>query len=445
MYRLLKKAENIQEAVNVFEPGPLKVEELKDFYIQTDDVRDEISPTVDEIKLHLRNERPCKILFAGHRGSGKSTELVRLQSQIEDEFYIIKFSVSDHLDLYNLEYSDLILLLIERIFKQASDDGYIRNEKLIQTIYDWFSIITKIETKSTDSTARAEAGVGTPSILDKLLCVMARLTAEIKFSSGNKVEIQKNIKQRISQLKTNCDVIINEIQQNLSNRKLLVIIEDLDKVELPRLNELFYKHSGILSEINTRIIYTVPIFLLNSQYRNMLQNRFCIVTLPMIKINQINGKHYESGRNRLKEIVYSRIEKNLLKYELLDNVIGKTGGVIRDLFKVLEVASTASLFNKKSEMEEKYLLYGLNRVKNDYNSSIVGEKELKITTQDLYDELKRIYNSGKKTLPYDDNLAVLLNSQALVEYNGEKWFDIHPLVVDLMKDLGYIENEKSRR
>lgn len=437
----LRKASTMEEAVSVLMPEPLKPEEMAEFYIQTDEVRDENCPATEEIKLKLRREPPCKILFAGHRGSGKSTELVRLEQEIKDEYYVIKFSVREHLDVFNLEYSDLILLMIERIFRKAGEDGYIKNEKLMEAIYEWFTIITRTKTEEQGSEAQAEVGVGVPEFLSKIYGIMARVTSMIKLSASDRTEIRQEVHLRILQLKTNCDAIINEINNKLSptGKKLLVIVEDLDKVELNKLNEIFFQHSGILSEIGTRIIYTVPIFLTNSNKRKILDGRFSIVTLPMIKICEMDGGVYGEGRERLRRIVWSRIEKDILEEDLLNEAIGKTGGVIRDLFKTLDIAASSALVKKMDRIEEGQLKYGLNRVKRDYKSSIVGEKELKVETADLYRELTEIYINKKKELPFDDKLMILLNSQALIEYNGVQWYGIHPLVVELLYDFGYMK------
>ena len=34
-------------------------------------------------------------------------------------------------------------------------------------------------------------------------------------------------------------------------------------------------------------------------------------------------------------------------------------------------------------------------------------------------------------------VQVLLQSCALVEYNGKRWLGVHPLVIEFLKDLGY--------
>jgi len=199
---------------------------------------------------------------------------------------------------------------------------------------------------------------------------------------------------------------------------------------------MFYKHSRVLSEIKTRIIYTVPIFLLNSPYMSLLQRNFYIVTLPIIKTKKMNGDIYLRGIDRIREIVLRRVESDIFEPGVLEKAIDKTGGVLRDVFKVLDIAASSAHYGKKEKIDKKDLDYGLNRVKNDYNSSIVGDKELGISTEDLYNELIRIYKGKIKRLPYSDVLALLIYSQAIIEYeNGARWFDIHPLVIELLENF----------
>ncbi|MCD4785197.1 MAG: hypothetical protein K8T10_15380 [Candidatus Eremiobacteraeota bacterium] len=436
-YKPLIKATNIKEAMSTFEPRPLMNSELAEFYVDTDKARDEVIPRLSEIIEYLNKETPRKILFAGHRGSGKSTELVKLSDKIKDEYYIVNFSVQDELDINDISYSDLIILMMEKIAEKANMDGYIKDESLIKEIYDWFCKTKIIRTEDATKTDEGKIGAGAPGIIQQFTGLLVSLTTSMKVSYEERKEIREKVIKRISRLKEYCDRLITEIETRLpSDKKLLVIVEDLDKVEVSSLSDMFYKHSGILSEIETRIIYTVSIFLLNSSYRKLLDPKFCIVTLPMIKIKEMNGDRCDRGINKIKEIVLRRVEPGILGEDVLGTTVRETGGVLRDVFKVLDIAASAAYYRKKEVIDKKDLDYGLKRVKNDYNSSIVGDKKLGISTEDLYKKLKDIYDNKIKKLPYSDTLALLVNSQALIEYNGEQWYDIHPLVVQLMKDFG---------
>ena len=63
-------------------------------------------------------------LFTGHRGSGKSTELLRLQARLEEAGYVVLyFEAEDDLDLNDLEYTDLLLSIARRVVSDLHAKG----------------------------------------------------------------------------------------------------------------------------------------------------------------------------------------------------------------------------------------------------------------------------------------------------------------------------------
>jgi len=189
----LKKARNMREAMNSFAPRPLMSSELDEFYVNTDKARDEVIPRINEIIENLNKEAPCKILFAGHRGSGKSTELVRLTERIKDDYYMVGFSVLEDLDINDISYSDLIILMMEKIAKKAETDGYIRNQDLIEEIYNWFKDTEIIRAEDAERTERGEIGAGIPGIIQKLTGLLGNLTTSMKVSANERTEIRGKV------------------------------------------------------------------------------------------------------------------------------------------------------------------------------------------------------------------------------------------------------------
>ena len=78
----------LAETLNLFDPrGPLHVDELEAYYVARPHA------PLEQMKTYLRViNQPAKVLFSGHRGSGKSTELVRLAKDLENEFFVVQFS-----------------------------------------------------------------------------------------------------------------------------------------------------------------------------------------------------------------------------------------------------------------------------------------------------------------------------------------------------------------
>ncbi|MEM9092975.1 MAG: ATP-binding protein, partial [Cyanobacteria bacterium P01_F01_bin.53] len=84
----------------------------------------------------LSPDEPTCVLFTGHIGCGKSTELLRLKKELEDEgFYVVYFESSEDLEMADVEIGDILLVIARRI-SQSLDNLSIeepnRLKKLLQ-------------------------------------------------------------------------------------------------------------------------------------------------------------------------------------------------------------------------------------------------------------------------------------------------------------------------
>jgi len=71
----------------------LNEENYNDYYVITKKGRGEDPTSTIIRKLKKLEDKNMKILFSGFKGCGKSTELLRLKKELEDEFLIKIFSV----------------------------------------------------------------------------------------------------------------------------------------------------------------------------------------------------------------------------------------------------------------------------------------------------------------------------------------------------------------
>ncbi|MEE8430484.1 MAG: P-loop NTPase fold protein [Candidatus Desulfatibia sp.] len=440
---MLKKAKNISEVPSAFPPAPLKGEEFQEFYVPVDSERDACLSRIEELKKKLEKDN-VKILFAGHRGSGKSTELNRLIMESAETDFTVKFSVTEELDVNDINYIDLVMTMMEQIADQAEKAGFIdKDSKHLQKITDWLSDVTEIKATETGYMLEVEAGLkASRGMLSSLIGLIAEFKAAVKSASVNKKEYRKKLDQKISLLTAYCNIMINEIKINLQkqNKNLLVVIEDLDKVETSKTHELFFKHSGILTELNAKIVFTVSVFTLTTPYLADLKSRFELVSLPMLKTKKIAGGVYDRGVAVIKKIVENRAELTLFETGVLDQMIDRCGGVLRDLFEMIDIAATSASFNKLDTIDRQISDYAFERLKSRYHGMITveGKEETGVTTDSLYDELVKISQSEAKKFPLDKTILLLLSCLAVVEYNGEQWFDVHPVVKSLLKDMGKI-------
>ena len=95
----------------------------RQIYIDFSEVRGEqiITEIKDLISFYQPNEPTCT-LFTGHIGCGKSTELLKLRAELEQEgFFVIYFESTDDLEMADVDIGDVLLAIARRISQSLED------------------------------------------------------------------------------------------------------------------------------------------------------------------------------------------------------------------------------------------------------------------------------------------------------------------------------------
>ncbi len=120
------------------------------------------------------------------------------------------------------------------------------------------------------------------------------------------------IKPRMSDLIDAINKIIVDAEEKLG-KKLLVIIDDLNKVNLEKAEELFYGHGAELTQPLCKVIYTIPQPLLfsNKIRQIVLQYFDGHEVLGNIKLHNRNGEVSSEGYEVIKEVAQKRMNEDL--------------------------------------------------------------------------------------------------------------------------------------
>ena len=107
---------DLRAALNLFDPRrSLENGELDTYYVSRPHA------PLSEMETYLRfNDHPVKVLFSGHRGSGKSTELRRLAKDLDSEFFVVQIPVAQTLNFSDLNYTDIVPVVAD---SQRKDDS----------------------------------------------------------------------------------------------------------------------------------------------------------------------------------------------------------------------------------------------------------------------------------------------------------------------------------
>ena len=442
-----KKAENIADIRRVCRPNPLTGEALNAFFVETDIARDPHQHTRQRIKDTLEMQSESRILFYGHRGCGKSTELNKLVAELGDRYFTVNFSVHDEMSPVAVRAEDLVLVVTHRVLQHAQQAGLKVKDDLLQPVFDYFNQTIITQKTGRDTCAEAGAGVDTkPGVLGNLIGLFAKFRTEIKLNVHSDETTVATLRKRPADLLTNANLVIEAVRDALpGDQRLLVIVEDLDKLDLKQAREIYVNHVSLLTGIITNIIYTIPIFLFHSPDVDAFKHGFDdVINLPMIKVTEPGGKRC-SGFNTVQEIICKRISEGLIEESALEHLILMTGGVLRHAFEVLH--RTALMANVSAPIGREQIDYGLGQLRKEFWQQVTlpydqlpGGPE---RVEDLYDRLAeygRNQNKGTKNPPKTDAInQILLKACAIVEYNGEGWFGVHPLVIENLKALGRLE------
>jgi len=115
---------------------------------------------------------------------------------------------------------------------------------------------------------------------------------------------------------------------------VLILCDDVEKRDLKSGIRVF--EDGLaLSEVDACVVYTVPIALINSEYRRRLLGHFDDVNhiLPIIKVRNRKGEVVPESVQRMREMAASRISALDMVFPpaAFEALALQSGGVFRDL------------------------------------------------------------------------------------------------------------------
>ena len=440
-----EKASTLEAIRRLCKPQPLEGESLR-YFVETDSARDPHQKTRQRISDALHLSEDVRILFYGHRGCGKSTELNKLLEENREDFLPVKFDVRKEMPPVSVRAEDLILVILERVFSTLNEHEDIQlDEDILEKVYDYFAETTESKSEEREATVKAGAGVDTSSTLGKLVGLFATFRGDIKAGSRSECTSVRKLRQRPGALLIQANNILESARAGLSekNLRLVVVVEGLDKIGVAQARELFVDNVNLLAGLHTNIIYTIPIWLFHSPDKGAFSPQFDEkVAQPMLKVSEANGKRAE-GFEVVKKIVHARVEESAIRDDALDLLVEKTAGVLRHAFQVLHTAATMT--DAEIPLTKDHIEYGLVKLRNEMARQVTLPRDGKDWGQGLEVEnlfARLVDYAGKqkqgKQIPLksDPINQILFQSCALVEYNGDEWLGVHPLIVEHLRKMG---------
>lgn len=465
---LLTAATSLEEIALTLSPEPLTTpEEINAFY------REEMNETrggdrIKRLKLGLKNtlakqdKQPLakreyyKACLMGHPGVGKSTEINRLlnDSEFTSKFRAIKFNILADLDPINFNPLDIVLFIIIKVVEETEKIAEKPSEEKLQELWDWFSTeeITRRETQDSSIKGEGGAGIKDNSLWSQMLGIFASLKGEFRYASTREKKVVEYRFSRLNELINIGNKLLHDCHHKLETKlgkyQWLVIGENFDKsgVSLEALKDLFITYNNLIKDLNIHLIFTIPISLYNSYSAIGLafpSEKCLIIPDTAVFIQDENYSANREGRDALKKVLEKRVNLDLFSDGELERIIIASGGNIRDLFYLVNYASTEAILNDRSKIEVNDINMAIGNLRTEYERRL-GESPFdtdQVNYEDKRQLLIKIYERNQEAQVTDKVLYALLKDRAIQEVfdakKGERYFMVHPLVVDILNNQGY--------
>ena len=389
-----------------------------------EDVLAELEQLVED-----RDDQAAKIIFAGHRGCGKSTLLATFGRQLKElGYFTVFFSISDTIEMSDVNHVMILFAISVNLMYQADMEEVKLPQSTRDAIDKWFATKTRTETEG--SSAEASGGFNLFEIIQGKLISEASIRTELK------QQFERNFRDLVAQIN-----IIAAAIQGATDRTVIVIIDDLDKLDLADVEEIYRSHIKALFLPGIPIIFTTPIASLRDNVLRatmVTETNNQIVTMPVSKIfakgdrRQENPQPMEANFKALWEVLDKRMSGDVITSDAAEMLVRYSGGVLRELVRLGNVCCRICLRQIRREPERQDL-------KIDHGILMQAVKDLRLDFEAPlgkadYETLKVTYKKFKPEDPKAQDFLNLLHGLHILEYkNDEIWYDVHPIVEDLLK------------
>ncbi len=404
----------------------------------------------------LNRSKPYRALLTGHRGSGKSSELMRLEKELAEDFFVVRFDAELVLSPETTNHFDIILGMGIAVFAKAQIDGIKPDRKLADDLLRSLSkFIRKFEDRKgfkldlTSLVKQIAVGVvgvgaigavtgGNPAALIAAAAFQAtKLELNVADEHIRTLELPPNRIEVIGALNR-----IIEWVQNECGKRVLMIVDGLDKVSTPRARLLFADHS-LLRDPMCALVYAAPIVFYHRAVAWQAEQIFdSYEMLPNVPVQKRSPRDKdwrdsrelsESGVEVMREVVRRRLAKrdlavdDVIAPQALTLLAQMSGGVMRAMILLFNNAATFAKMEGKERIDDDLALKSVMRQR----------KRLQMRLSLKYRQTLERALEARSLLGGDSELIedeLLINDYLLSYEDGAgAWFDIHPNALPLLR------------
>lgn len=290
----------------------------------------------DELKS-LPNDY-VKILFSGHRGCGKTVELIRFHESINtpQQYFSVFVSLQEEIEILKMKPEDLFIILINKLLGTLRERGIRYNKAEFEEIAQlWLQGDKEIEKElkhgfELEAGAEVEAGWSFWDIFSAKGFLKGKYGYQNSTTTKIREAVRRDTPGLVGRLRTALVGVRNAIEQAGKGRDLVFIVDDFEKAPPELYNSVFLTDPQFIQNLNAHLICCVPIqTYYNVQQQAAAAELFKFSYLPMLHIER------DEECEEFCSIVTRRVDPGLFAPEVLRIITKMSGGSPRQLLRIV--------------------------------------------------------------------------------------------------------------
>lgn len=376
-------------------------------------------------KSILRLEGGGVFLFTGQIGSGKSTELTRLQAELRGPQ--VKAYYCDLADWLNLnEPISLGSFLVALLAAWVEQVGALQGQ---QTPAErLWAFLTKTEVLPKDFALEGDVGV-----------LKAKVGFALQTDPNLRAHISEALRKHQSRFIQQVHEFVLELKSDLcaQGEKCVLIADSLEKLRgygphaetiYTSLQQLFVGEGAALKLPGVHVVYSVSPFLI--EQNNQLPAQLGVgevFTMPSVHVFQHNSHQPDTaGIGAMVALVKARFARcnEVFSDEQLQRMAADSGGDLRDFLRAIQVVLADDI--ETLPVPDEFVSYALGKICPP--KTIPVEHQAWLARLDASHEPELSADISALTLQ-----QYLASKHVLVYLNGSAWYAVHPLLRQWMQ------------
>lgn len=392
-----------------------------------------------KLGLDLRSQQllppvASHVLFFGHVGSGKTTELRHYAAQLDGpgRFFVIEVDVLSALDPHNLQYTETLMAMAEALLNSLQARGIELPSAAYRDMEQWFAERVLTHEKASEFAAQMTAGADARTGLPWLMRLFAGFTASIKTNSSYRDSLREVVRNSFGTLRSAFNTLIDEAKTQLGKHDQLghhplFIVDGTDKLREDDTRRFFVDDAEQIVAIGALAVYTAPLSL---KFSGALTGKLdSNLVLPMIRLEDSDGTPCAAGKRAMEDILLRRADRALFASQTeIDSLVSMSGGHPRELLRLLKLCCELA---ESESIDAETVTQAVAKLAADYRYGLETED---------YSLLVQI--DADPAGPHNSkSVQRLLHRLALMQYNDGSWMRSHPVV----RTLSAYRSEHARR